>query len=198
MPKCQVCNEVSRRSELIVVDIRESSKVRKDGTPGLIRKYVHPDCHPLYLEQKKFKEIEAKKLDDLYRYLMDLHKFVNVDDRMFVFLQDLRNGTIILKGFRFKKYKEGVPFELMLQTYKYLSKTIDNILRTMTFKDKWQEFLYVFVVMERCINEVNEMNKRQQKHEKKMNAPVNAETIEINVPVKKKKGKDELDITDFL
>ena len=198
MPKCQVCEEFAKTSELIVAEIKESSKLRKDGTPGLTRKYVHPDCYPRYLERKYFVEVELKKLDDLYVHLLDLHGWETLTNRMMVKLQDLRNGSIVVKNDRYKKYKEGVPYELMLQTYKYISIRADIIKRTKRFKDHWNEFSYIFEVMVSNINEVSQLNARQQKHEKKMNAPIESETLEIDVPIRKKKPNDDLDITEFL
>ena len=196
MPKCQWCKE-SGDKEQMKCDEKPTGKFNNNGTPKMFRKYYHEDCYTLHLKDQEFKKIESEKLDKLYLYILNLHDLLALDGRMMEKIQDLRNGTVKVNNKKITKYKAGVPYDVMLQTYKYLNSTIDNILRTMEFKEKWNEFSYVFGTMVRSLNDIMQMNKQVESHKNKVSI-INKEEIEIVLPSKKKKANDDLDITEFL
>lgn len=191
--KCFKCKEQGEKELMVCVE-KGTGKFNKNGTEKKIRKYFHQDCHHEFLLEQELKEKELKELDALYMYLLKLHSIELLDGRMMEKIQDLRNGTIKINNNKIKKYKQGVPYSLMLDTYKYLSSTIDNILRTMYFQAKWNEFSYIFGTMVKSINDMKKFEKHVQEINEK--PTVNVETVDIQV--KKTNKKDELDISAFL
>ncbi|MGE7840635.1 hypothetical protein ACQKNX_07580 [Lysinibacillus sp. NPDC093712] len=196
MPKCQWCKEVGEK-EVMYCDEKPTGQFNKNGSPKMFRKYFHSTCHDLQLKDKEYKLVEADKLTDLYNYILSLHNIIALDGRMMEKIQDLRNGSVKINNKKVTKYKEGVPYEVMLQTYIHLASTIDGILHSMHFNEKWNEFSYIFGTVTRSVNDVMKMNKHQDKQIHKAQSVPSAE-VEIQVLVKEKKTKDNLDISEFL
>lgn len=196
MPKCQWCKDNGEK-ELMHCDEKPTGKFNKNGSPKMFRKYFHPHCHDLFLNDKEYKRIEADKLKDLYDYLLNLHDLIALDERMMEKIQDLRNGTIKINNKKVKKYKSGVPYELMLQAYQYNANVIDDVMRKMRFEAKWNEFSYMFGIMTKSVNDINIMNIQKEKSDT-FKSKVSTESIEINVKKKEVKKVDEMDISDLL
>lgn len=196
MPKCHWCKDNGEK-ELMHCDEKPTGKFNKNGSPKMFRKYFHIECHELQLKDKEYKQVETAKLTDLYNHILKIHNIIALDGRMMEKIQDLRNGSVKINNKKVTKYKEGVPYEVMLQTYIYLASTIDGILHSMHFNEKWNEFSYIFGTVTRSVNDVMLMNKQRDKQiEKMQNVP--SEEVEIQVPIKSKKVKDNLDISEFL
>ena len=195
MPKCQWCKENGEK-ETMICDEKPTGKYNKNGTEKVIRKYTHHSCYEEFIRDKEFKQQEAIELDQLYQYLLKLHSLNVLDKRMFEKIQDLRNGTIKINNKKIAKYKNGVKYTLMLDTYIYLQQRIDDVLRNMQFETKWNEFSYIFGMMINNLNEVQVATKLQEK----VNMPkqINVDSVEIKVNTKEKKRKDDLDISNFL
>jgi len=196
MPKCQWCKDIGEK-EKMYCDEKPTGKFNKNGSPKMFRKYFHTSCHELFLDDKEYKRIEADKLKNLYDYLLNLHGLISLDERMMEKIQDLRNGTIKINNKKVKKYKSGVPYELMLQSYRYNANTIDDVVRKMHFKEKWNEFSYVFGIITKSVNDINIMNEQKEKAET-FKSKVSVESIEINVKKKEVKKVDEMDISELL
>jgi hypothetical protein len=193
--KCAWCKEKNDKTEMFCEE-KETGKFNKNGTEKKIRKYFHQDCYDLYKKDKEVKKIEAEKWDNLYQFLLKLHSLDVLDARMIEKLQDLRNGTIKIHNKKIRRYKQGVTYELMLQTYEYIIKRIDYVLLHNSFKTKWNEFSYVFGMIINNINEVkmmNERNKIASHNNKKV-----TESDNVEITFKNRKKKDELDISDLL
>lgn len=200
MPKCQYCKEQGTTSEMVKEET-VTRQLKKDGTPRMLNKYFHQTCYGLYLEDKKFKQEELKKLDELYLYILKVHDVLALDGRMMEKIQDLRNGTVKVGNKKIVRYKTGVPYEIMLQTYKVQASVIDNVLRSTSFETKWNEFSYIFGIVVKNINEVVAMNKRKEKHDARLaetTVKKDISVIEVKDVYRKRKAKDNLDITDFL
>lgn len=196
MPKCHWCKDIGEK-EKMYCDEKPTGKFNKNGSPKMFRKYFHTECHELQLKDKEYKQVEADKLKDLYDYLLNLHGLLSLDERMMEKIQDLRNGTIKIDNKKIKKYKSGVPYELMLQSYRHNTNTIDGVLRKMYFKEKWNEFSYVFGIITKSVNDINIMNEQKEKAES-FKCKVSVESIEINVKKKEVKKVDEMDISELL
>ena len=106
--KCQWCNKKDNK-EIMICEEKGTDKCNKNGTEKKVRKYYHDSCFIEYQKDKQFKEQETKELDELYRYLLNLHNVKVLDARMMEKIQDLRNGTIKVNNKKIKRYKEGVP-----------------------------------------------------------------------------------------
>lgn len=194
MPKCQWCKENGEK-ETMVCDETPTGKFNQNGSEKMIRKYYHLNCHNDFKKDREFKQKEANELDELYQYLLRLHNLKTLDSRMFEKIQDLRNGTIKLNNKKIKRYKDGVPYSLMLQTYLHLQNNIDDILRKMTFQTKWNEFSYIFGTISKNVNEVKDISALRDSVE--IPESINVDSVEI-VVTKKDKKKDDLDISQFL
>lgn len=183
--KCFKCKEKSEKETMICVE---------KGKEKITRKYFHNECHKEFLLEQETKEKDLKELDSLYKYLLNLHSLDVLDGRMMEKIQDLRNGSIKINNKKIKKYKQGVPFSLMLDTYKFLGERIDSIINSMQFQTKWNEFSYIFGTMVNNIHTIKQI----EKHVKDIGEKpiVNKETVDIQV--NKSTKKDELDISAFL
>ncbi|KON87459.1 hypothetical protein AF332_11885 [Sporosarcina globispora] len=194
--KCTWCKTKDKKEEMKVEE-KGTGKFNKNGTEKMVRKYFHKECEIEFIKDKEMKKKELVELDLLYSFLRDLHKIQFLDGRMMEKIQDLRNGTIKIDGRKINKYKQGVTYSLMLETYQYIQQKIDFILNSNQFKEKWNEFSYIFGTMVRNINTVQEAENRRVITEKiNRNIKVDKETVEIEV--KKTQKKDDLDISDFL
>lgn len=186
----------------MIVYEKETGQLNKNGSPRVTRSCYHKYCNEEYLKDKEFKEQEAKELDVLYEHIKAIHNLEVVDGRMFKRIQDLRNGNVTNYKSSYKKYKEGVPYSLMMESYRYSAKNIDQAMRSMSFQTTWNEFAYVFAIMERNINEVASELKHAEKN--KIDEKITLEDFKINVnktnKIKNKNNKssDELDISQFL
>lgn len=193
--KCQWCEKDVPKAESKFTE-KPSGKLNKNGTEGYTRKYYHSDCFDKFNAYEKNKVVDLKELDELYQYLLKLHNVKSLDGRMMEKIQDLRNGTIKVNNKKIVKFKSGVPYVAMLNTYKFVDKNIDYAISTMQFKEKWNEFSYAFGIMVRNIADVAVMLKQKDKVEARKT--VNVEEISVVVQKKTNTKKDELDISDFL
>ena len=188
----------------MLVEEKPTGKFNQNGTEKMNRKFFHKSCAEEIEKDKAFKQKEAKEFEDLYEYLKELHNIDALDGRMIERIQDFRNGTVKVQNQKVKKYKEGVTYKAMLDTYRYIGDQIERILHTNNFNQrKWNEFAYIFGTMVRNLNDVQVMLKQKQKEEDKLKTTIkkNIESESENyTPAfnNKKKKKDELDISDFL
>lgn len=192
--KCIWCKNKQDKNDMVCEE-KTTGKFNKNGTEKKIRKYFHKKCYDLYLQDKEKKRIEASKFDELYQYLLKLHSLDVLNGRMIEKIQDLRNGSVKVKNHKIVRYKQGIPYELMYQTYQYINNRIDYVLTHNQFQTKWNEFSYVFGMVINNLNEVKSLNKRKQQQEIIEKDAV--EPVEINIH-KTVKKKDEMDISDFL
>lgn len=177
---------------------KPTGKMKKDNTPSMSNKYYHKHCYIKYNKDKEFKAVEIEKFDKLYQYLLKVHNLLSLDTRMIKRIQDLRNGTVSLKGGKqITRYKEGVDYSLMLDSYISSAQNIDYAIRSMDFKEKWNEFAYCFAIMENGINNIVANNKRVEYHKQQVETA--KPSADISIQVKKKYNKvDSGDISEFL
>lgn len=197
MPKCRWCKEDGERDDMVVY-ATPTGIMNKNGTERMRRAYYHPQCDEEFKANEAFKRRESEELDELYQHILEIHELETLDGRMFEKIQDFRNGTIKVNNRKIRKSKEGVTYKLMLDTYKHIAKTVDNVLRTRTFQAKWNEFSYVFGIM---VNNVNDVIQMQRKNDAvKIPKEIVSKDFNIEIPSQKNRSKrqDELDISDFL
>lgn len=183
--KCYLCKEKGDKEVMVF---------EEHGEKKIVRRYFHNQCHQEYKSEVELKQKELVELDHLYQYLLKLHSLELLDGRMMEKIQDLRNGSIKVNGSKIKKYKQGVSYSLMLDTYKHLNQKIDYILNTMQFQTKWNEFSYIFGTMIKNINSIKQLEKRNEQ----VNKPKVIDQETVNLEVRKHNKKDDLDISDFL
>lgn len=196
MPKCKWCKEDGEKLEM-VCHSKSTGKFNKNGSEKLVRSYYHPLCEAAKLADDEFKEKESEELDTLYNFIRKLHKLEVLDGRMFEKIQDLRNGTVKAGNKKYKRYKEGVTYEQMYTTYKYIEPRLDNIILSMSFQTKWNEFSYVFGTMVNNLNEVRAMQNRKERSER----PTAITSTDMDIQVRKPTAttkKDDMDISEYL
>ncbi|MFK3936579.1 hypothetical protein ACI2JA_03560 [Alkalihalobacillus sp. NPDC078783] len=203
--KCKWCEKKSKK-ETMKVESKETTRKKKDGTYAITNTYYHPLCYEEVLKDKEFKKQELVDLDELYTHLLEVHDLKALDGRMMEKIQDLRNGTVKYNGKKVKRYKEGIPFAIMLESYKGQQSQINYAMRSMRFEKKWNEFSYCFGIMSSKVNDalINQraVKRNEEKHKEQMSVR-KKEALSEEIVVKKtneraKKKKDELDISDFL
>lgn len=153
--KCQECGEFNT-SDKMKLHVHFTSSNRKKNM------YFHEECYDQYLEKKKFNEKESEELYELTETIKKLHRLdINVPDTFFRdYIQPLRNGTFKSKK-RIKKSKEGVPYSLMNDTYKYCEQTIDYVRTNKKFESTYSMLKYTFAVMIDKIQIVKKKNKQK-------------------------------------
>ncbi len=201
--KCRWCGNESEKDSMVFTE-RKTGKYLKSGKEKVDKKYYHRQCYELYLKDQEFKEKEAYELSQLYEYLCKLHNLEALDGRMMERIQDLRNGTIKVGTKKFKKYKSGVPYTAMLETYQHIESKLENIRMYKTdLQTEWNVFTYFFGTMVNSLVEVqntlkNVQHQKQIHKERVSNNKDLHQTNDIKVKSKLNKKKDELDISNYL
>jgi len=141
-------------------------------------KYWHYDCW-------EFKCKEQKELDDLYNTIKEIHGYPSIPPALFVYLQDLRNGTIKLNKNKIRKYKEGVPYPVIKKAYEMNRKKIHWVKGNKTFKQTVSEFMYAFKIIESKINDAfKEMRRKEIEDDMYVNPEHSYSEYEVE-PLKK-------------
>lgn len=139
--QCQQCKIKTPIDKMVLYVHIASTGTTKD-------KYFHPGkCMEQHLQEQAFKDREAKELDELYEVIKRLHRLDVLPSTFFSgYLQPLRNGVFKM-GTKVKKYKEGIPFPLMKETYLYIENTIDWARTNRKFDGALAELKYIFAAM---------------------------------------------------
>ena len=131
------------------------------------------------MAKKKMTEKEKQDWDNLYQYVKK--NIMGYDEN-----QALSNAMVLrLKGLLTNKFMENnniestanYSYETILNTFKFCSPTIQNVLRTNTFKDEMHKFNYVLKIVEKNINDVYVRMRNVQK------AKEEAKNVSVEVPV---------------
>lgn len=172
------------------------------STGNIQKLNIHKDCYPKYLKEKEFKEKEAKELDHLVEVIIEIHG--GIHQRFYPFLQDLRNGTVLLGRNKRKKYKEGYPYPLIADTYLYCRESIEYWKKNKEFDSLLSELKYGFMIVNDKITVVKKKNEKkeflkakreaEQKNDTENNL-INNQNEDVAI-FKKQKRQD--DISDFL
>jgi hypothetical protein len=184
--KCRSCLKMDEKNIMVL----EEGKL-----------YFHQgDCHEEYLRHREFKRIEAEKWDQLYKYLLQLHSAVIIPVANVVRLQALRNGEDIQAGKRVKKYKQGVPYELMLEAYKLAEDSIKWCIKhKLNGSNDVKAINYCISIM---IGKLNEAWQRQQNRKRQEENIMIGEKEEVNevtnTDLVYKKKETTNDISEFL
>jgi hypothetical protein len=82
------------------------------------KKYYHIElCHDEYLKERELQVIENQQWSELYEYIKILHNVITVPSRNTKRLQELRHGNDIKDGKKFKRYRSGISYDLILEAY---------------------------------------------------------------------------------
>ena len=132
--------------------------IQLTGKDKNIKKYWHFDCW-------EFKCKEVKEMDELYQTIKEIHGYPSLPQGLFVYLHNLRNGTIKLNKNEIKKFKEGVPFPVIKKAYEMNRKKIQWAKNNKKFKKTISELMYGFRIIESNINDAFKEMKRKETEE---------------------------------
>jgi hypothetical protein len=196
--KCWYCNiKDTERDELILHEhITESG--------NKVNKRYHKECYPKFIEQQKFLDKESEELDYLVEVIKDVHKIPDVHQKFYSFIQELRNGTVLIGKKKKKKYKEGFSYTLIAKTYLFCRADIEYWKKNKDFNDSLLgELKYGWAIINDKINAVKKKEEKkvfQQAKKKAEEKEQHSNDIvshqQTTVEFKKKKRDD--DISDFL
>jgi hypothetical protein len=131
------------------------------------------------MARKKMTEEEKVAWDELYTYVRK--NIMGYDDN-----QALSSTMVLrLKGLLTNKFMENNKIEAtanysyvtILNTFKYSSLDIKNVLRTNNFKDEMHKFNYILKIVEKNINTVYVRMKNAEK------AKEEAQSTQVEIPI---------------
>lgn len=194
--KCVYCGEYGLKSEM---DCYE--KVSKGKT---VRKYVHLSCKDDYEKKLDFLKNEKEEKIKLYNTIMRVHNIKLIPRQFYPNIEDIRNGSIMF-GKIIKKYKEGVPYSIIDETYKQYEDEIIKAIKwkdeQVGFKDILAELRYGLGVVRSKIDMV--IRKKKQDEKIKQHNLLKAQYsyvdhIDYNEDLTYKPKENPNDITQFL
>lgn len=145
MAKAKAINCVQCKVKTLREDMVLHVHVASTGTTKDM--YFHEDCLKTYLKDKEFKEKEAKELDELYEVIKKLHNLEVLPSNFFsLYLQPLRNGVFKV-GKKVKKYKEGIPYSDMKDSYLFVSSSVEYARKNKEFDGALGFLRYTFSIM---------------------------------------------------
>lgn len=191
--KCQFCNEsepYSKKEEMEVI-----KKVSDKGTTKNL--YYHSgDCWDKFHKKNEFikKELEERdKLNDVIKSIYNVE--FHLPTRLWTLIQDLRNGTNRYRKFFKKKYKEGVPYDVLAEAYLMSRSSIKWAKLNKRFKSLQDEICYGLIIVQSKIEDANKKmkNSNQSKliSESKESSVVRDMLEERTIDYKKHKTEEE-------
>lgn len=200
--KCQQCDikETFDESTFTVVE-KESDSGRKT------RKYFHNECLNKYIQEEQEKDREKESLDRLVEVAGQIHdapKPPNLAHQMprdwYHYIQDWRNGTQrYTRGFK-KKFKQGIPYDVIADAYKLSRDGIKWSKMDKQFKDFKSEVRYGLAIVNNKIPDALKKAERD-KHMERVKEAREREELE-NMKYEREtvfqKKKADYDISDLL
>lgn len=187
---CQLCK---------IKALKEDMEFEMVGTKTPLAKYYHKGaCWETRLKEKAFNEIESKELDDLVEIIKEIYGVKLIPSNSYPFLQALRNGTKFF-GKNDYKYKQGYSYDLIAETFNYVSESIEYANRTKSFNGFNNALRYGLAIVCDKLSVVEQ--RRNLREKQSILIDKHLESIESEdefVSSYKKKDKSKSDITDFL
>lgn len=183
--KCRSCLELDDKENMI-----QDNKM-----------YFHiGECYEKYKRHLEFKQKENEEYQSLCNTIKDIHKILVIPTGFIYQIQDLRNGNVNKKGQIEKKYKNGVPFNIIEEAYYMAKPDIEKVKSFKQFDSSLGELRYGLAIV---VNKINEIALKRKKAEQ---AKVEAQKIkqhselmkEIKRKVEPKQREDEIDLTTLL
>lgn len=137
--KCPVCEQYGHKDKMT----KEADK-----------KYYHNEyCHERYLRNKAFKQKEKEELDSLINTIVRLHKLQSISTfprTFYPFIQELRNDSVLFGKIE-RRYKEGLTYKTIEDTYLYCEEKIEWAKGNKEFKNVMSELKYCFAIVKNNI-----------------------------------------------
>jgi hypothetical protein len=162
--KCQLCNEhvpISEKGTLTVeVKVSKSTGMAKNN-------YFHPECYPKHLEKQDFLLKEREQKDELNETVKKIYSLkFDLPHRWWELIADLREGTNRYQKFWKKKYKQGVPFNVIKEAYLLSVQNIEWARLNNKFKTTDQELRYGLIIMQGKVNDAFRKMKTREQQDK--------------------------------
>jgi hypothetical protein len=186
LPKCNYC-KTNVSKETIIKYLDEFSKTPKKLNMCSI------ECVNKYRQEKMQKIQEQDEYITLCEYIMQIHNQTYLPNGFYMFLNDLRNGTIRQKGVLIKKDKQGVPWQDLLIAYKYSENSIKKAILTKPFDNFMRELQYGLAIVKNNLNKSKQIQKQKKLNEKLESKIPNKEDY---LYIKKEFNDDISDILD--
>ncbi|MFS0855262.1 hypothetical protein AB3M99_02735 [Paenibacillus taichungensis] len=143
---------------------------------GEDKRYYHVEyCHDKYLQDKEFKAKERKELDCLAEAIVKIHKLNSVNtipNTFYPYIQELRNDSVLF-GRVSRRYKEGITYKTIENTYEYCAEKIEWAKGNKEFKNLMSELKYCFAIVrnniENCLRDGSKSSKQKAETEILMN-----------------------------
>jgi hypothetical protein len=119
------------------------------------------ECIDKYINEKEKVKEENKSYIELCEYIMKIHNKKTLPNLFYIYLQDLRNGTIRQKGIILRKTKIGVPWNDILNAYKYCEEKIKKVISTMNFNNDLGEVNYCLAIVKSNIDKAKQRKQQQ-------------------------------------
>ncbi len=179
--KCNYCNGKQERGEMYC-------------DTGKQRKYYHHPCWPLELERRIDVEKEKKQWKDLIAFIQEIHNLHEIPRTFYAFLQDIRNGTIRFQGPVNQQYKQGVGYDILLESYRLSANGIKWAQQNRDFNGNvFTELKYGLAIVKNNIGQAREAHR----------AKIKIQSSPVGVPVEDretnyKPRQHQQNITAFL
>lgn len=125
--------------------------------------FCNEQCKNEFIADKEFKKKERQEKDNLVDTIMQVHRIPIIPSQFYPYLEELRNGDVVFGKIK-KKYKEGVPYSVIRDTYLYCQKDILWAKETKDFKGSTlQELKYGLAIVKDKISLIYKRHQQQKR-----------------------------------
>jgi hypothetical protein len=137
---CKQCKKKSSKEEMVV-------HVHETSTGNKTKMNFHEECLVVYLKDKEFKEKEQQEKDELNEVVKRIHNLEVVPSNFYRdYVEPLRGG-FFKSGTKVKRYKEGIPYSVMKDSYLFIEKTVEYYRKNKEFDGSMGFLKYTFSIM---------------------------------------------------
>jgi len=161
-------------------------------------RYYHMKCFEIAEYERAFRQHERKEMDELCEVIKEIYGVTTIPSTIFPYIQDLRNGTRFF-GKNDYKYKKGYSYQLIAETFRFCSSTIEYYNSTKTFNGFTHAFKYGLTIVCDKLSLVE--NRLRNQAQQELIADLHLERAsereeEFQTSYKPKTKKDNLDFLD--
>jgi hypothetical protein len=170
------------------------------------KRYFHRKCLNKYEKEEAFKNKEQEELDKLVKVVGEIHdapKPPNLAYQLpriwYHMIQDIRNGTNRYTKNMKKRYKKGIPYNVIVEAYKLAKDGIKWSKMDKQFKDTASEIRYGLAIVNNKIPDALKKIERDRHMDKinKIREEEELQDMEYERETVYKKKKASYDISDL-
>jgi hypothetical protein len=137
---CQQCKSKSPKEEMVI-------HVHVTSTGNKKNMNFHEDCLKVYLTEKESKDKEQAEKDEFHEVVKRIHNLDVVPPNFYRDYAEPLRGGFFKSGNKVKRYKEGIPYSVMKDSYLYIEKTVEYYRKNKEFKGSLEFLRYTFTIM---------------------------------------------------